>query len=97
LKDIAYCVFVPREAISRVSAYDWLGSLLFMPLGFALAGPVSNVIGIDSTLWAAAGLLLAANAAIIAVPSVRGLRSSTPEAELREMEVEGVEQVYSGV
>jgi hypothetical protein len=90
-------VFVPREAISPVSAYDWLGSLLFMPLGFALAGPVSNVIGIDSTLWAAAGLLLAANAAIIAVPSVRGLRSSTPEAELREMEVEGVEQVYSGV
>jgi hypothetical protein len=70
---------VPRAAISRVSAYDWLGSLIFMPAGFALAGPVSDAIGIDATLWTAAGLIVAANLAIVAVPSVRRLRSSAPE------------------
>jgi MFS family permease len=70
---------VPRAAISRVSAYDWLGSLIFMPAGFALAGPVSAAIGIGATLLTAAGLIVAANLAIVAVPSVRRLRSSAPE------------------
>jgi len=70
---------VPRAAISRVSAYEWLGSFLFLPAGFALAGPVSDAIGIDATLWAAAALIVAANLAIVAVPSVRRVRSSAPE------------------
>jgi MFS family permease len=70
---------VPREALSRVSAYDWLGSLIFMPAGFALAGPLADAIGLDATLWAAAALLVASNLAIVAVPSVRRLRSSALE------------------
>jgi MFS family permease len=70
---------VPRAAISRVSAYEWLGSFIFMPAGFALSGPVADVIGIDATLWTAAGLIVAANLAIVAVPSVRRLRSAAPE------------------
>jgi MFS family permease len=70
---------IPRTAISRVSAYDWLGSLIFLPAGFALAGPVSGAIGIDTTLWVAAGIIVGSNLAILAVPSVRRLRSSTPE------------------
>lgn len=98
---------VPRTAISRVSAYDWLGSLIFMPAGFALAGPVSAAIGIDATLWAAASVIVASNLAIVAVPSVRRLRSSAPEPAvvaatpllpaLREVEVEGVQQIDRGV
>ena len=42
---------VPEEALSRVSAWDWMGSFAFMPLGFVLAGPVSDQIGISTTLW----------------------------------------------
>jgi MFS family permease len=71
---------VPREALSRVSAYDWLGSLLFLPAGFALAGPLSDQIGIDATLWLSGVVLLASNAAILAVPGVRRLRA--PETRL---------------
>ena len=33
---------VPREVLSRVSAYDWFGSLVFLPLGYAIAGPVAS-------------------------------------------------------
>jgi predicted MFS family arabinose efflux permease len=65
---------VPRAALSRVSAYDWLGSLLFMPAGFALAGPLAEAIGTDSTLLLSAAVLLGSNLAILAVPSVRALR-----------------------
>ncbi|MDQ3824157.1 MAG: MFS transporter, partial [Actinomycetota bacterium] len=41
---------VPDRALSRVSAYDWLGSLVAMPLGYALAGPAAETIGVDTTL-----------------------------------------------
>ena len=30
---------VPLESLSRVSAYDWFGSIAFAPLGAALWGP----------------------------------------------------------
>ncbi len=29
---------VPSEVLSRVSAYDWFGSLVFLPLGYAIVG-----------------------------------------------------------
>jgi MFS family permease len=41
---------VPAHVLSRVSAYDWMGSIVFMPLGLAAAGPVAAAIGIRATL-----------------------------------------------
>ena len=38
---------VPDESLSRVSAYDWFGSLAFQPLGLAIWGPIAEVIGIS--------------------------------------------------
>lgn len=69
---------VPREALSRVSAYDWMGSLVFMPIGYALAGPLSEAIGMDATLWTAGALLAGASLAILAFPSIRGVRRFDP-------------------
>lgn len=65
---------VPAQALARVSAYDWLGSLVVVPLGFALAGPVSTVIGLKATLLGAATLMVAAGLAALSVPSVRAVR-----------------------
>ena len=65
---------VPRETLSRVSSVDWLISLVFMPLGFAAAGPLADGIGLDPTLALAAALGAAANVGVLAVPSVRRLR-----------------------
>ncbi len=45
---------VPAGSISRVTAYDWLGSLALFPIGLALAGPVSEAIGVSATLYASA-------------------------------------------
>jgi predicted MFS family arabinose efflux permease len=65
---------IPREALSRVSAYDAMGSLMFGPIGLALAGPVVSAWGLQ------AGFLLAALVAAVAIGaslfsrSVRGLR-----------------------
>jgi MFS family permease len=65
---------VPERALSRVSAYDWLGSLVTMPIGFALAGPVADLVGVDATLIGAACLMSGASLIALAVPGVRAVR-----------------------
>jgi MFS family permease len=65
---------VPPASLSRVSAYDWFGSLLGDPIGLALAGVVAAGIGMSRTLWIAAAVDLAAVAVMLAAPSVRHLQ-----------------------
>jgi MFS family permease len=65
---------VPRDALSRVSSYEWMISLVFTPVGYSLAGPGADHVGLDATLWVAAALGAAANVGVLAVPSVRNLR-----------------------
>jgi MFS family permease len=65
---------VPREALSRVSSYDWAVSLVFMPIGFAAWGPLSEWIGIDATLLLGAAVIVASKVGVLLVPEVRNLR-----------------------
>ena len=46
---------VPSDVLSRVSSYDWFGSLALQPIGLAIWGPIAAGIGIDEALWLAAG------------------------------------------
>jgi predicted MFS family arabinose efflux permease len=64
---------VAPAALSRVSAYDWFGSLAFQPLGLAIAGPLAAGIGTGETLWLAAAGSLATAAILVATPSVRAV------------------------
>jgi MFS family permease len=64
---------VPSHALARVSAYDWLGSLLFVPTGYALVGPVAEAIGVKATLLGSAVGLLLATAIVFGAKSVRTL------------------------
>ncbi len=66
---------VAREALSRVSAYDALGSIALSPLGLVAAGPMADAIGVDTTLWLGVALIVAPTAAVLLVPEVRRLRS----------------------
>jgi MFS family permease len=65
---------VPEEALSRVSAWDWMGSFLFLPLGLIAAGPVSDLVGISTTLWFAVAWAILSTLGVLLVPSVRNLR-----------------------
>jgi predicted MFS family arabinose efflux permease len=69
---------IPPAALSRVSAYDWFGSLTFQPLGLALAGPLADELGIATTLWAAAVLEISLIASLLLVRDVRTLGASAP-------------------
>ena len=65
---------IPGDVLARVSSYDWLVSLVFMPLGFALAGPAADAFGLEATLFAAAALSAIVHLAVLALPSARNLR-----------------------
>jgi hypothetical protein len=62
------------EALSRVSAYDWFGSLAFAPLGLAIWGPVSDVVGIGAALWIATAVALGSTVVLLVVRDVRAVR-----------------------
>ncbi|HEY6017290.1 MAG TPA: hypothetical protein VIU16_10925, partial [Gaiellaceae bacterium] len=72
---------VPREKLSRVAAYNWMGAMAFLPAGYAVAGPVASVIGMRASLLIAAGWIVASTALLLQVPDVRNLRrDEAPEA-----------------
>jgi MFS family permease len=64
---------VPSEALSRVSAYDWLGSAAFVPLGYILVGPLAAGLGVQTTLFAAAAWAALSCALVLSTRSIRGL------------------------
>lgn len=65
---------VPQESLSRVNSYDWMVSLIFQPIAFAIVGPLVLALGEDQTLALAFALGTGANLAIQAVPGVRNMR-----------------------
>jgi MFS family permease len=71
---------VPEAARSRVSSYDALGSIVLIPVGAALAGPVATQIGTSTTLIAAGTISLACSAIVIAQPSVWAIGNRTVPA-----------------
>ena len=36
---------MPPHVLSRVTAYDWMGSLALLPIGYVLAGPLGEALG----------------------------------------------------
>jgi MFS family permease len=69
---------IPLQALSRVSAYDALGSLALAPVGTAVAGPLAGEFGTSLVLAAGGVLIVMLTAAVLLVPEVRQLRHRTP-------------------
>ena len=67
---------IPRESLSRVGAYDALGSLMFGPIGLALAGPLSLLIGLQQAFFLAAAISTIAIAASLMSRALRDVRMS---------------------
>src|SRR4051795_5253618 len=68
---------IPRRALSRVSSYDFTASAGLMPIGLALAGPISDAVGLHETLRLMSLIGVGSALACLAVPAVREL--SGPE------------------
>ncbi len=64
-------VEVPAAELSRVSSWDYLGTLAFEPLGLIAVGPVASAIGVSATLYGAAAIGVLLAVAVLLVPEVR--------------------------
>jgi MFS family permease len=62
---------IPPGRLSRVNAFDWMVSLIFMPIGQVLAGPLAEGVGEDAVLLGAALLI---SVPCFAVLPLRGVR-----------------------
>jgi MFS family permease len=62
---------IPPEKLARVASYGWMGAMVFLPAGYALAGPVSMVIGIKTTLVLAACWVVVSTLFVVRLRAVR--------------------------
>ena len=74
---------VPEKVLSRVSSYDYLGSLVAYPVGLTVAGPLAAEVGARSVLLLMGGLQAVFVIIMLFMPSVRALRNDpTPDSTL---------------
>lgn len=66
---------IPPDRLSRVSAYDHLGSVVLAPLGVVIAGMLYEDIGGPATLWIIVAAIVLPTALVLFVPGVRRLRT----------------------
>ena len=71
--DTSLQAHVPNEVLSRVSAWDAIGSLVLIPAAYAVVGPLADAIGIEQTLWLCAGIVFVAITAQLLSREVREL------------------------
>jgi MFS family permease len=69
---------IPAHRLARVSSYDALGSLVFTPVGLAVAAPVAIAVGLSGAFWIAAALLAVPTLLVLGVGDVRRMRSPEP-------------------
>jgi MFS family permease len=72
--DLSMQQHVPPELLSRVYAYDGLGSILAIPVGQALAGPAAAWLGVQEAVVLCAVVIMVVSLVTIAVPAVRRLQ-----------------------
>jgi MFS family permease len=82
--DVAMQEQIPPEQLSRLYAYDALGSFVFIPLGAAVAGPTAEALGVTETLVGAGVVIVVATALVLLIGEVRTLRRrpAQPEAAI---------------
>lgn len=69
----AFQLHVPDHLMSRLSSFDWFGSVALNPLGYALVGPLANTLGVPTTLYCAAALNGLVSVGIATTPAIRRL------------------------
>jgi MFS family permease len=69
---------VPPHVLSRVTSYDWMGSLALLPLGYVLAGPLGEKFGATEVLIGGSVLALLSLTSTLFVRDVRELRRLEP-------------------
>jgi len=84
---VAMARHIPPGKLARVSSYDLLGSVMAMPIGALVAGPLAAAIGVSVTQYGAAILIVAVSALALIPRDVRHMRSGDSPAADADQEI----------
>ena len=71
---------IPPHLLSRVSSFDWMGSLALLPLGYLLAGPLAEAFGAIEVLIVGGALAFVVQLVALATPGVWKLERLQPNS-----------------
>jgi MFS family permease len=71
---------MPPHTLSRVSSFDWMGSLALLPLGYLLAGPLAEAFGAIEVLIVGGALAFVVQLVALATPGVWRLERLQPNS-----------------
>jgi MFS family permease len=71
---------IPPDKLARVSSYDVLGSVIVMPIGALIAGPLGTAIGTSRAQYGAAALIVIASALALIPRDIRTMRYREAQA-----------------
>ncbi len=77
---------IPPARLARVSSYDALGSVMAMPIGAVVAGPLAAWAGVSSTQYGAAALIVAVSVLALIPRDVRRPRAEQLVGAAAEMD-----------
>jgi hypothetical protein len=74
---------IPPDKLARVGAYGWMSAMVFLPAGYALAGPIGAAVGMRGYLVFGAAWLVASTLVLMRLPSIRdfGYEEAEPAGE----------------
>jgi predicted MFS family arabinose efflux permease len=89
---------IPPDKLARVSSYDVLGSVMAMPAGALIAGPLGAAIGASSAQYAAAAVIVVASALALIPRDIRTFRSddALPPAPAETAALEAAPPLVAG-
>jgi hypothetical protein len=68
---------IAPEKLARVAAYGWMSAMVFLPAGYALAGPIADVVGTRGYLLFGAAWLMVSTVFVSRLDSVRSVTDPT--------------------
>jgi predicted MFS family arabinose efflux permease len=69
---------IEPSKLARVGAYNWMCAMVFLPAGYALAGPIAAAVGMRAYLLFGAAWLLVSTVAVNRLRSVRTFSFEAP-------------------
>jgi len=81
---------IPSDKLARVSSYDAFGSVMAMPIGAVVAGPIAAWAGVSPTQYGAAALIVVVSLLALIPRDIRRLRAADlvgPAVVVRPAEV----------
>jgi MFS family permease len=70
--------YIPPAKLARVASYGWMGAMVFLPAGYALAGPIAAAVGLEPYLLFAAGWIVVSTLFVVRLRAVRDVGLAEP-------------------